>query len=54
MGEHNGVVRLRVWPTTIEETQKAMQRLMDTYAPNAWSNCLIIIDNQKIRVRKLR
>jgi len=54
MGEHYGVVRLRVWPTTIEQTQKAMQRLIDELPPNAWRKCLIIIDNEKIRVRRVK
>jgi hypothetical protein len=28
VGGHHGVVRLRVWPTTIEETQDALERLL--------------------------
>ena len=54
LGHHHGIVRLRVWPTTIEQTQNAIERLIDDLSPTLWRNCLIIIDNQKIRVRKLK
>jgi predicted nuclease of predicted toxin-antitoxin system len=54
LGHHHGIVRLRVWPTTIEQTQKAMERLIADLSPSNWRNCLIIIDNHKIRVRKLK
>jgi predicted nuclease of predicted toxin-antitoxin system len=53
LGHHHGIVRLRVWPTTIEQTQKALERLIANLSPSNWRDCLIIIDNQKIRVRKL-
>lgn len=29
-GSHAGVVRLRVWPTTIEETEAALKRLFES------------------------
>ena len=54
LGDHHGIVRLRVWPTTIEQTQKAMERLLSDLSPTNWRDSLIIIDNQKIRVRKLK
>jgi predicted nuclease of predicted toxin-antitoxin system len=54
LGHHHGIVRLRVWPTTIEQTQKAMERLLADLSPSKWRDCLIIIDNKKIRVRKLK
>lgn len=53
LGQHHGIIRLRVWPTTIEQTQTAMERLVADLPPSRWRDCLIIIDNQKIRVRKL-
>ncbi len=53
LGHHHGVVRLRVWPTTIERTQNAMERLITDLSPTQWYGCLIIIDNNKIRVRKV-
>lgn len=52
LGKHHGVVRLRVWPTTIEETQGALARLMGELPAPEWSGKLIIIDNEKIRMRK--
>ncbi|MGD9052790.1 MAG: DUF5615 family PIN-like protein [Desulfobacterales bacterium] len=54
LGHHHGIVRLRVWPTTVEQTQDAMERLISDLPPSKWINCLIIIDNKKIRVRKLK
>jgi predicted nuclease of predicted toxin-antitoxin system len=54
LGHHHGIVRLRVWPTTIEKTRNAMERLIADLSPSNWRDCLIIIDNQKIRVRKLK
>ena len=53
LGDHRGIVRLRVWPTTIEQTQDALSRLLADLPASDWRNNLIIIDNQKIRVRKL-
>jgi predicted nuclease of predicted toxin-antitoxin system len=54
LGRHYGIIRLRVWPTTIEQTQNAMERLLSDCPSSNWNNCLIIIDNQKIRIRKLK
>jgi len=54
LGLHHGIIRLRVWPTTTEQTQNALQRLLAALSPSDWSDSLIIIDNEKIRVRKLR
>lgn len=54
LGHHHGVIRLRVWPTTIENTKSAMNRLIEELSPSDWRKCLIIIDNQKIRVRKIQ
>ena len=28
LGAHHGIVRLRVWPTTVEMTRRAMERLL--------------------------
>jgi len=48
LGTHCGVIRLRVWPTTIEQTQKAFQRLLTSVPSSEWPYSLIIIDNHKI------
>ena len=53
LGEHHGIIRLRVWPTTIEKTQEAMERLLHDLPYSKWRKSLIIIDNKKIRFRKL-
>lgn len=53
LGKHYGVIRLRVWPTTTENTQNALMRLLLSVSPENWSGSLIIIDNQKIRVRTI-
>ena len=53
LGHHRGIVRLRVWPTTIEQTQDALSRLLAALPASDWRDNLIIIDSQKIRVRKL-
>jgi predicted nuclease of predicted toxin-antitoxin system len=52
LGRHRGVVRLRVWPTTIEATIVALERLLEQLPVSAWPDSLIIIDNRKIRVRR--
>ncbi len=53
LGRHHGIIRLRVWPTTIENTEEALDRLLHQLPAEEWVGSLIIIDNQKIRVRKL-
>ena len=43
LGEHHGIIRLRVWPTTIEKTQEAMERLLHDLPHSKWKKSLIII-----------
>lgn len=52
LGSHYGIVRLRVWPTTVEQTQSALGRLMTQVPLSDIPGSLIIIDNQKIRLRR--
>lgn len=52
VGSHHGVVRLRVWPTTTEETQKALGRLLDSSEEEELTGALVIIDSHRIRIRK--
>ena len=52
LGSYCGVIRLRVWPTTIEKTIEALESLLRQLPAEEWKESLIIIDNQKIRVRK--
>ena len=49
--DHPGVVRLRVWPTTIEKTQEALERLLDEVTEEELSGALVIIDRTRIRIR---
>ena len=51
VGEHHGIVRLRVWPTTVEETQAALSRLLAEIEEGELSGALVIIDRNRIRVR---
>lgn len=51
VGNHHGVVRLRVWPTTIEETQSALERLLQEASEKEIRGALVIIDASHIRIR---
>ena len=51
-GSHAGVVRLRVWPATIEATEAALARLFDSVAEEDLPGSLVIVDQAKIRVRR--
>jgi predicted nuclease of predicted toxin-antitoxin system len=53
LGPHHGVVRLRVWPTTVEATISALSRLLEKVPEGTWRANLIVVDNQKIRIRRL-
>lgn len=52
LGSHSGIIRLRVWPTTIEETQRALDRLLAEVPDVEISRSLVIIDREAIRVRR--
>ena len=52
VGSHAGVIRLRVWPTTVEQAISALHRLLQTVPESQWPGSLIIIDIQRIRVRR--
>jgi len=51
LGSHAGIIRLRVWPTTIEETQDALARLLAEVPDSELARALVIIDREAIRVR---
>ena len=51
VGRHYGVVRLRVWPTTIEETVLALGRLIDETEVSSLSGSLVIVGRRSIRIR---
>lgn len=50
-GEHAGIVRLRVWPTSTHEVQKALARLFEEVDDASLYGALAIIDSNKIRIR---
>ena len=52
LGAHHGIIRLRVWPTTVEQTIEALQRILAQVPQADLPNNLIIIDNQRIRLRR--
>ena len=50
-GENFGIVRLRVWPTTVEETTRALDRLFNELNPSDLEGALVIVGRSNIRVR---
>ncbi len=52
LGSHAGIIRLRVWPTTIEETQDALERLLAEVPDRELARALVIIDREAIRIRR--
>lgn len=48
---HAGVIRLRVWPTTAEETRQALDRLVGQTTDEELQEALVIVDRSKIRIR---
>jgi len=53
LGTHAGIVRLRVWPTSPKRTLETLARLMDNVPDEEWPCALIIIDETRIRIRRL-
>ena len=51
-GTHAGVIRLRVWPTTVEACEEALARVLSTLSDADLSGSLVIVDDVRIRVRK--
>jgi len=45
-------VRLRVWPTTVEQAEAALKRLLACVAEEDLPGSLLIVGSQRIRVRK--
>jgi predicted nuclease of predicted toxin-antitoxin system len=52
LGAHCGIIRLRVWPTTVEQTNAALHRIFSQVAESDLPRNLIIVDNQRIRLRR--
>jgi len=47
------IIRLRVWPTTVEEIQRGLERLFLERQLGDFARSLIVIDTSTIRIRKL-
>jgi len=52
LGAHHGIIRLRVWPTTVEVTVAALQRVLEQVPESDLPRNLIIVDNRRIRLRR--
>jgi predicted nuclease of predicted toxin-antitoxin system len=52
VGSHAGVVRLPVWFNDIETAEAALGRLLSSAEDDVLPGSLIIIDNQRIRIRR--
>jgi predicted nuclease of predicted toxin-antitoxin system len=51
-GTHAGVIRLRVWPTTVEATEAGLDRLLNTTEDSTLVGSLIVVDRARVRVRR--
>lgn len=54
VGTHHGIVRLRIWPTTIEETEDALGRLIEEVDETELAGALVIVGRSRIRIRPRR
>jgi predicted nuclease of predicted toxin-antitoxin system len=48
-----GVIRLRIWPTRLENVLEALQRLLDEVPAAEFQGRAIVVDRRRIRVRAL-
>jgi len=51
--KNSGIIRLNVWPTTVESAIDALTRLFEQVSDNEIVGSLVIIDRKKIRIRRL-
>jgi predicted nuclease of predicted toxin-antitoxin system len=47
-----GVIRLNIYPTGLQQTRDALQRLLDNHPVETWEKASIVIDPHKIRYQK--
>jgi predicted nuclease of predicted toxin-antitoxin system len=52
VGSHCGVIRLRVWPTTIEATQAALDRVLAEVPDTVLRGSLVIVDQSRIGMHR--
>ena len=46
---HYGIIRLRVWPTTLENAENALERLFEEFQDEQLPGSVIIVRNSAIR-----
>jgi len=51
LGSHYGVVRLRVFPTTAEQTQAALERLLVVVGDDEMRGALVVVDRRRVRLQ---
>lgn len=51
VGRHAGIIRLRVWPTTVEEAESALTRLLEQVDDLELIGALVIVGPRHIRMR---
>jgi predicted nuclease of predicted toxin-antitoxin system len=54
VGKHHGVVRLRIWPTSIAETKNAIRMLIAEVPGEELAGALVIVGRTRIRIRSGR
>jgi predicted nuclease of predicted toxin-antitoxin system len=54
LGSHHGIIRLRVWPTTVEKTKGALSRVFSRIPLSDLPKSLVIVDSARIRLRRPR
>lgn len=52
VGGSRGVIRLRIWPTTVENAVGALARLLACAAPDELAGALTIVGRSRIRIRR--
>ena len=52
VADHHGIIRLRVWPTTIEETSRALARLLQETDDSELEGALVIVGRHRIRISR--
>jgi len=52
LGEHFGIIYLRVWPPSVAATNEAISRAFEAYSWPEITGNLVIVDSHKIRIRK--
>lgn len=50
VGDHFGIIRLRIEPTTAEETIAALERVFSTLRPEDLRGKLVIVQRNRIRI----